>query len=546
MAATFQIHLRDELVNRSNHTAKRNEQEIQDILRNIDSSPLPQRINPTYQGFMITYANDPDVNFIFNPTNINLLKNKNLTPELAREMHNSRQVVISGLTEDIYSKPDTDIVQEIDQNLNSKVLLISRFDSLRNNKKYFFVTLDSKVARDQIIDRGNIELFQSNLSVQPPRPKPRVTNPYTHYPPLTYINRSAQDKGQALSSTSHWGNSHRNPPQGPISNHPRRNHPYQNHPSNFKADSETNEIDFKIIIEATSKVCEVLSYGVENPKAYISLVNQSLSHRYRGFSNIFIPPSALKDSQTLYVTKLSVNSSLLPQTSSTPSAASTITSLSSTNSTPPAPTITTTTNTTPISSTIPATPEATSPSTKIPPTSTENTQSTASSLATQSIIGSPPSDSNHTQNLISSNYTQSPTQNSEERPSSPSLLSSHNISVSTPSVLTKPLSQPNIPATLSSSTHQNPQPSPVTTVSASCPSTPTSHKTQVPLSTNQCNHPTNTVLVADSSCTLVGSPKLPNPGRAVYVANPLLYLYPKSYTPSIQALDSFSANNYIN
>ena len=144
MAAKFQIFLRDELVNTSNHTAKRNEQEIQDILRNIDSSPLPQRINPTYQGFMITYANDPDVNFIFNPTNINLLKNKNLTPELARETHNSRQIVISGLTGDFYSKPDTDIVQEIDQNLNSKVLLISRFDSLCYNKKNFFVTLDSR------------------------------------------------------------------------------------------------------------------------------------------------------------------------------------------------------------------------------------------------------------------------------------------------------------------------------------------------------------------------------------------------------------------
>ena len=413
MAATSQIYLRDELVNRSNLTAKRNEQEIQDILRNINSSTVPQKINPTYQGFLITYANDSDVNFIFNTTNINLLKNKNLTAELAKETHKLRQFVITGVTEEIYSKSDTDIVQELDQNHNSKVLLLSRFDSLSYNKKYLFVTLDSKVARDQIIDKGNIDLFRSNLSVQPPRPKRRVANSYAHYPPPTNITRSAQGEHRALSSTSDWGNYYRNHQQGPNSNHTGRNHTYQNHPSHFKAYSETNEIDIKVIIEATSKVCEVLSYGVENPKAYISLVNQSLTHRYRGFSHIFIPPSAIKDSRDLYLTKLSANPSLA-QTSSTLSVASTITCLSSATSTPPAPTITTSTNTTPISSTIPTTPEATIPSTTIPLTSSANTQSTATSLATHSITGSTPPDSNHTQYPIISNHTQSPAQNPQE------------------------------------------------------------------------------------------------------------------------------------
>ena len=552
MAAKFQIYLRDELVNRSNYTAQRKVQEIQDILRNIDpSSTLPQKINPTNQGFIVTYTNDSDVNFIFNPTNISLLKNQKLTSELARETQNLRQVVISGLTDEIYSKPDTDIVQEIDQNNHSKVLLLSRFDSRRYNKKYLFVTLDSKVARDQIIDKGNIDLFQSNLSVHPLRPKQRSVNSFTHYPPQTYITRSAQGQGQALSSASYWGkeNSHQNHPQGPKSNHPGRNHPYQNHPADFRVASETNDIDFKVIIEATSKVCEVLSYGVENPKAYISLVNQSLAHRYRGFSHIFIPPSAIKDSQELYLIKLSVNPSPEPQTqsqtSSTQSAATTTTSLSSTTSTPPAPTITTTTNTSPISSTIPTAPADTIPSTTIPPTSSTNTQSTATSLVTQSITESSPSDSNHIQNPIISNRTQSSTQNPQEQSSSPSPLSSHNISVSTPSVLTLPHTQPNIPTTLSPSSHQNPQPSSTTTISASCLSTPISHKTQVPSSPAQCNLPTNAVLVADSSYALVGSPKLTNPGRAVYVTNPLLHLYPNSYTPTIQALDSYSANNYI-
>ena len=472
MAFEYQIYLRDELAVSTNSPTKRKVQEIRDILSNIDSSPsAPNRINPSYQGFFVTYQNDKDLNFIFESATVNLLKNNNLISELARKTHLLRQVVISGVTNEIFSKSDNEILQELNQHNNSKVLLLSRFESPYYSKRYLFATLDSKVARDQIIDIGHIDLFQSKLSVHPPHTRQRAVNSVSHnpsrtyitpsaqrqdqalssssYPSRTYITPSAQHQGQALSSTSYWGSSNKNHTQGSQSIHPGRNHP-----SDFEVASETNDIDFKVIIEATSKICEVLSYGVENPKAYISLVNQSLAHRYRGFSHIFIPPSAIKDSRALYLTKSSVNPSPEPQTqsqtSSTLSAATITTSLSSTTSTPPATTISTTTINTPISSTISTPPTTTIPPISIPPTSPVNTQSTATSLVTQSITGSSPSDSNHFQNPINSNHIQSPTQNPQERTSSPSPLSSHNICASTSSGLSQPHTQPNTPTTLSS------------------------------------------------------------------------------------------------
>ena len=450
MAFEYQIYLRDELAVSTNSPTKRKVQEIRDILSNIDSSPsAPNRINPSYQGFFVTYQNDKDLNFIFESATVNLLKNNNLISELARKTHLLRQVVISGVTNEIFSKSDNEILQELNQHNNSKVLLLSRFESPYYSKRYLFATLDSKVARDQIIDIGHIDLFQSKLSVHPPHTRQRAVNSVSHNPSRTYITPSAQRQGQALSSTSYWGSSDKSHTQGSQSIHPGRNHP-----SDFEVASETNDIDFKVIIEATSKICEVLSYGVENPKAYISLVNQSLAHRYRGFSHIFIPPSAIKDSRALYLTKSSVNPSPEPQTqsqtSSTLSAATITTSLSSTTSTPPATTISTTTINTPISSTISTPPTTTIPPISIPPTSPVNTQSTATSLVTQSITGSSPSDSNHFQNPINSNHIQSPTQNPQERTSSPSPLSSHNICASTSSGLSQPHTQPNTPTTLSS------------------------------------------------------------------------------------------------
>ena len=250
MALEFQIYLRDELAVRSNSPTKRKVQEIKDILNNIDtSSSAPQKINPTYQGFFVTYLNDHDLNFIFQSATANFLKNNNLKPELARKTHLLRQVVISEVTSEIFSKSDNEIIQELNQNNRSKVLLLSKFESLSYRKRYLFATLDSKVARDQLIDIGHIDLFQSKLSVHPPHTRQRVVNTVSHNHSRTSITPSAQREGQAFSLASTWDSRDHNRTQGSQSNHPERNHPFHS-----KVASEKNDIDFKIIIEATSKL----------------------------------------------------------------------------------------------------------------------------------------------------------------------------------------------------------------------------------------------------------------------------------------------------
>ena len=79
MAMMFQIYLRDKLVDQT-PSAKRTILDIRNILSNIvPSSTELQVINSTRQGFIVTYSNDSQVNFDFNPAIIEQLRANNLT-----------------------------------------------------------------------------------------------------------------------------------------------------------------------------------------------------------------------------------------------------------------------------------------------------------------------------------------------------------------------------------------------------------------------------------------------------------------------------------
>ena len=162
-----------------------------------------------------------------------------------------------------------DILQEFEQNNPAKILLISKFETPQSKEKYLFVTLASKGDRDLIIGKGSINLFQSNFPVHQTRPKKQNTNFGPHQAPRSSFTPSAQRLGQALSSASNWGGYR----------HTQPNHHSRNQHSHYSSAFGTSDFEIKIITETTSKICEVLSYGMENPKAYVLLVNQSFAHR---------------------------------------------------------------------------------------------------------------------------------------------------------------------------------------------------------------------------------------------------------------------------
>ena len=233
MAMMFQIYLRDKLVDQT-PSAKRTILDIRNILSNIvPSSTELQTINSTRQGFIVTYSNDSQVNFIFNPAIIEQLRANNLTADLANGTQLLRKVVISGLTNDIYSKENTDILQEFEQNNPAKILLISKFETPQSKEKYLFVTLASKGDRDLIIGNGSINLFQSNFPVHQTRPKKQNTNFGPHQAPRSSFTPSAQRLGQALSSASNWGGYR----------HTKPNHHSRNQHSHYSSAFETSDFE---------------------------------------------------------------------------------------------------------------------------------------------------------------------------------------------------------------------------------------------------------------------------------------------------------------
>ena len=90
MAEEFQVYLRDSLVTNNITLAKRKFSDIDAILTKITPEIVFKRINPTNQGFIVTYNNDIDINFIFDTVRIGKLSDNSLVAELASDTQVNR------------------------------------------------------------------------------------------------------------------------------------------------------------------------------------------------------------------------------------------------------------------------------------------------------------------------------------------------------------------------------------------------------------------------------------------------------------------------
>ena len=136
MAVEFQIYLHDET---SSSNARRSIQVIKEILINTDpSSSEPQWVKITNKGYIASYANDSNINFIFNQNNIDQLHSNHLKPELTSETQLLRQVLITEVTPEIYAKPPADIIGEVDRISSVKILKLSTYSSSPQQQKVYF------------------------------------------------------------------------------------------------------------------------------------------------------------------------------------------------------------------------------------------------------------------------------------------------------------------------------------------------------------------------------------------------------------------------
>ena len=479
MAVEFQIYLHDVQTASDNNNTRRSIQEIKDILIDVDpSSIVPQWIKTTPNGYIASYSNDSHINFIFNQDNIEKFVNNQLKVELSSETNLRRQVVITGVTPEIYSKPPTDIIQELQRVNQIAILKLSVYESRLNNKRYIFATVSTKESKEQIVNKGTIKLYESNFTVLSTRPKQRSTTSGSNHPTRTPATSSAPRSGQASTPTNNWGVQHQyfngatntnypppiwsspsnTPPQGPQTNSLNRYNQYH-----YRSSQGLSAFDVKFIAETHSRVCETLSYGLENPTAYVSLINQSLAHQ--GFPEIYIAESALNDCRELYFTKLQGKyPTSLSQTS--PNQQTTTSS------------ITTSSSVTPTTSQTPTTTQTTSQTQLTIPSPASSGTNTVSTNLTNSISTPIPSANLPIpQTSISSNFSH-PTTSSTPPLSHPNThpvtTTLSQLAVSTPSLY--PYTDP--PST--NIIHSNSVPDPTTTLSNSASNpTPTSVPTSL-------------------------------------------------------------------
>ena len=294
-----------------------------------------------------------------------------------------------------------------------------------------------------------------------------------------------------------------------------------NRPQHFypSATHIPKDIDIKLQVELSSKICEVLSYGMENPVAYVSLMNQLFSKQ--GLTPINISDSDLQLSRQLYLQKTTLNPAssqtatnslanhpIIPQCTvsqssvTTPTISKTQLPLPQSTGNPPS---------TPVSSTSPPTSviDVTDLTQTLPVISSTHSTTTTSTVTTQALSSIPISSSSSSSLISPTLPPTSPSPNSLS-PLSPPTLS---VTITSPQI-----SRPDIP--LSNSDLIS------TTSLITTPSTKAPLQIPKPFFTTP-SHSTSTALVPTS----------------LFSTSPFASRYSPLSNPILHCLDKFTYNN---
>ena len=166
----------------------------------------PSNETITKLGFIATYTNDSDANFVFNGAVQAKLLEINLTTRFSPATSVQREVFIINIPAQIYSKTDDEIKADIVNKARIPILNSQKFTGL-TGKKYIKITVDSKSSRDIIVSSGRIILFDTQLTTEGKIPK-NTQNSNVGRPPTTHQFTpsipTSQNQGPALPSSSDW------------------------------------------------------------------------------------------------------------------------------------------------------------------------------------------------------------------------------------------------------------------------------------------------------------------------------------------------------
>ena len=365
MEPVYKVYLQDLQFKNNPNEERRTVPEIQQILH--ETAPYvfrPKIIRSTNRGYLITHSEDKDLNFIFNLDVINKLHSYHLKADLGEDIQLLRQIVVTipDQSSDIFSNSESTLTNVIQTENNIAVLSLRKFKSDNTQGEYLFITVASVESCKSVIDKGSITVFNKQIPAEKARTKKYKPKSSQHhqgsyfnynnhqgsYPNYNYQNfpqlhpsdtsskttqgsysnyTSDQGRDQALSANSSWGgkryqdtrlpvDTRRPPPNYQVfkiqqhhsSNGPlRTNPPTAPDPVNLQSNITTHQSDLiiKSFIEATSKISETISNGMENPETYLSIVNEALSKKE--IPTVFVSKQNLLDSRKLYLLNKSAN-----------------------------------------------------------------------------------------------------------------------------------------------------------------------------------------------------------------------------------------------
>ena len=313
------IYLLDTLEN-DNNRQKRTLTEIESLLNSLSPPDIkPHSSTRTAQGYIFNYENDKDINCFFHNDITNKLTENNLSADLGKKTQSLRVIFVPGISDDSYDKDNSDIIENIENLNNIKIIKLDKFNISASDTNYLKISLDSIEACTDIITRGKLFLFNEQLTAKamhsrkPQQPHPPIINSARN------INRHHLTEGNALPYTSNWagqrttayvGNQHaRHAPPHPPQGNPRMHPPWLNQPQNIPRPTAMFPLDtdstIKYYTEATTRMCQALSNGMENPLTFIHQCNHI--NMFNGLPIIHIPQWVINSSRHVFMHKMSMN-----------------------------------------------------------------------------------------------------------------------------------------------------------------------------------------------------------------------------------------------
>ena len=209
----FQIFLFDQLVSVPGKLANNDRlAEVHKIVDAITPNSKATRISFRSKGFLVSFDKEDALNLFFHPISTETLKKHHLTAELGINSQPQRVVFIPDVADATIQKDVSEIISQIEEDNNIKILSLQKIIQKKNNIK---LTLNTSKSAADIITAGKIKVFSEIIKAEAQYIRPRVPNSHHVNQPNFYNStsswtNSAQQLGNWLPPTSDWA-SNRDP-----------------------------------------------------------------------------------------------------------------------------------------------------------------------------------------------------------------------------------------------------------------------------------------------------------------------------------------------